>query len=462
MELPPVAELPPVELPPVAELPPVELPPESLPPVIIIDTAQAIVLSTVDVKDASTDETLAGASAADLIVGGAGNDVISGQGGDDTLIGDEVGTITVALNIDAALINAANEHDYRLTLTGVPDGALLSGGAQNQDGSWTLTADDLPGLTMTGPDAGDFTLHVEANATDGSGLSTTADLNVSLANGNNDLISGNAGNDTLYGNGGDDVMYGAGKWDGTVHEVTVADDDVLFGGAGNDVMYGNSGDDKMYGEADNDTMFGGKGNDRMTDGDGNDVVYGNSGNDLMMAGEGDDGYNGNSGFDTIDFSAAKQGMKIDLSKKTADGMGHDTISGFESVIGSSFDDTMKGSKNAETLNGADGNDVLRGMGGADTLSGGPGNDTYVWMAKDVLDDKGNHLGVDRVLGFEQGDKLDLREILKGHAANFMVTDDVGGTTVSAKIGGQFVDVAVLDGVHGHTADEMLKAGMILA
>ena len=44
------------------------------------------------------------------------------------------------------------------------------------------------------------------------------------------------------------------------------------------------------------------------------LVFGNSGNDLVIAGEGDDSYSGGSGFDTIDFSAAKQGMKIDLSK----------------------------------------------------------------------------------------------------------------------------------------------------
>ena len=426
-------------------------------------------LHTVDVKDAGTDEVLAGANAADTIVGGAGNDVISGHGGDDTLIGDGVGAFTVALNIDAALINAANEHDYRLTLTGVPADAVLSGGAQNQDGSWTLTADDLPGLTMTGPDAGDFTLHVLANATDGSGLSTTADLNVSLSTGNNDVISGNAGNDTLYGNGGDDMMFGAGKWDGVVrdHAPTYADNDTLHGGAGNDLMYGNAGDDKMFGEADNDTMFGGKGDDFMSDGAGNDNVFGNSGNDTVMAGEGDDSYSGGSGFDTIDFSAAKQGMKIDLSKHTADGMGHDTVSGFEKVIGSSFDDYMKGSKSADVLNGGDGNDVLRGMGGSDTLTGGDGNDTFVWMKKDVVDDKGKSLGVDHVTDFAQGDRLDLHELLKGQSYKTLsdvlhVTDGNDGTTISAKIGGAFVDVAVLDGVHGLTAQDMLHHGMILA
>jgi len=59
-------------------------------------------------------------------------------------------------------------------ITGVPAGASLSAGTQNADGSWVLSAGDLPGLQISIPEAGDFNLTVTAIATDNtSGASNT-------------------------------------------------------------------------------------------------------------------------------------------------------------------------------------------------------------------------------------------------------------------------------------------------
>ena len=57
-----------------------------------------------------------------------------------------------------------------ITISGVPSGAVLSAGTDNGDGSWTLTPEQLSGLTITPPansDA-DFTLTVTATSQDGS------------------------------------------------------------------------------------------------------------------------------------------------------------------------------------------------------------------------------------------------------------------------------------------------------
>ncbi len=88
----------------------------------------------------------------------------------------------IDLNIAAAL--GDDSEDLSVTITGVPDGASLSAGTNNGNGSWTLTGLQLTGLTliMAADDASDFTLNVVATATDGSDTataSTSLDVTVS-------------------------------------------------------------------------------------------------------------------------------------------------------------------------------------------------------------------------------------------------------------------------------------------
>ncbi|MDZ7888722.1 MAG: hypothetical protein U5M72_05520 [Pseudomonas sp.] len=61
----------------------------------------------------------------------------------------------------------ASEH-LSLQVAGLPQGATLSAGTHNADGSWTLSPDQLPGLIMTPPAdfSGDIHLAVTATATD--------------------------------------------------------------------------------------------------------------------------------------------------------------------------------------------------------------------------------------------------------------------------------------------------------
>ncbi|MEZ5851972.1 MAG: right-handed parallel beta-helix repeat-containing protein [Hyphomicrobiaceae bacterium] len=263
----------------------------------------------------------------------------------------------------------------------------------------------------------------------------------------NDLVDGGAGNDTVLAGKGDDVVDGG------------ADDDQLSGNSGDDTLLGGDGNDVLSGDSGNDTLIGGDGNDSVNGGSGNDLVFGDLGDDVL---------NGGSGFDTVDFSMAQNGMVIDLSAKSAVGMGNDTLASFESVVGSSFDDVIKGDKNDNVINGGDGSDVIRGLGGADTLTGGSGADTFSWgSAKDVVS-SGVHLGVDTITDFTIGeDVLDVAHLVGsqawadiGEVVN--VTDTNSGSLVSVNIGGTFEDVALLSNVHGIDAQALLTEGSILA
>jgi Ca2+-binding RTX toxin-like protein len=425
---------------------------------------EALTLATENVVDASTSDLLVGDADADQLVGGAGSDALYGLDGDDKLVGDRVGTVTVPLAIQAELLNAPDAAAVSITVSNLPDGATLSAGTVNADGSWTLKLADLADLTITARDSGDFSLKVVASATDGSGLVESSEITVALANdGRNDLLVGGKGNDVALGGAGDDVIYGGSIPTGEdkPHVPTYEDNDVLRGGAGNDVIFGNSGDDKIWGGVGNDKLSGGKGDDRLFDGKGDDAVQGNTGDDHVVAGLGDDVYEGNAGFDTLDFSRATGSMAIDMSKKSATGLGNDTFSGFERVVGSKQDDTIKGSKYDNVIDGGAGDDVIRGLGGADTLTGGEGGDTFVFTKKDAADGT-----ADVVTDFSAEDALDLRDFFKGQkgAAESVVAikDDGVSSHVYAKIGADMVEVAVLEGFTGHTTAELLKAGMILA
>lgn len=106
-----------------------------------------------------------------------------------------------------------------------------------------------------------------------------------------------------------------------------------------------------------DTFFGSDGNDRIDAKKGNDVLFMFEGNDKL---------DGNAGNDTVDARYVESGMTIDLAKGRATHGDFTTrLIDVENVIGSPFDDTIKGSNAANRLFGNEGNDTLFGKGGKD-------------------------------------------------------------------------------------------------
>lgn len=397
-------------------------------------------VAAVDANDVAVDSTMIGDDGDNDFVGGNGRDTIIGGKGNDVIVGDATGRATFALEIKAALSGKnVDPNAFAVTLSNIPDDATLSAGIKNADGTWTLTSAELDGLTMTASDDAALKIGVTATATDGSGATATTAISVTFQGGAEDELVGGSGNDTIFGNAGDDVMYGSNKPTGTSNPnpPKAADNDLLKGGDGNDRMYGNHGDDTLHGDGGNDWISGGKGDDLIYGGDGNNELYGNSGDDRFVMEGGSDIVVGGSGFDTIDFGYATGGVVVNLHDKAYSGFGSGTVSGVENVSGSDYDD------------------VIVANGKANTFTGNGGNDTYAWFWGDAKN------GADVITDFATGDVLDLSRVLKGNTANLAVKAADDGTHVYAYMNKAWHEVVVLEGYNG-SADDMLKAGMILA
>ena len=220
-------------------------------------------------------------------------------------------------------------------------------------------------------------------------------------------------------------------WSDSHHGGNSNDD--LFGADGDDTLSGELGSDDLYGGIGNDNLLGGDGNDNLFGGDGDDYLYSASGNDIVDAGAGHDliiggggvgaaghdTYKGGAGFDTVKYTSAVAGIRVDLSNGTATsvikssqtsdtaGIGNDKLSDIEGIIAGDYNDTLIGSKFANNLEGGNGNDLLIGGLGKDELLGGQGNDTFKFNS---IFDSGLNSSRDVIRDFTAGDKIDLSAI----------------------------------------------------
>ncbi len=199
---------------------------------------------------------------------------------------------------------------------------------------------------------------------DVSAVTNTVDGNLdnvrlTLDNSDADTVTGGSGNDVIYGGGGNDWINGG------------AGSDTIFGGAGSDTVsyFGSSAAvsinlaTRTYsgGDAATDVLYnienivGSVNNDTIT-GDANDnAIEGGLGNDTLDGGAGTN--------DTVSYSLATSAVTVSLTTTAAQstgGAGTDTISNFENLTGSVFNDTLTGSSAANIISGGAGNDVING------------------------------------------------------------------------------------------------------
>ena len=376
-------------------------------------------------------------------------------------------------------------------------GDTVYGFNSNADQPWLIATNAASAVIFCVWDAGgndsfDFSLYSQAALIDlrATHFSSVGGMigNVSIAQGVTieNAIAG-AGDDTLYGN---EVANRLGGGAGNDSLSGLAGDDVLNGGAGDDSLDGGEGSDTAtYSDAtagvtvslllsSAQAVGGGQGSDTLKaienlvgsafddnlTGDGNDnILTGNAGNDTLSGG---------GGVDTVTYSAATGGVTVDLSLAVGQviggGQGTDTLSGFENLIGSAFNDSLHGDDNDNVLTGGAGNDSLNGGAGRDTanyadatsgisvdlslttsqaIGGGQGSDSLVAIENLIgshFDDRFTGNAADNVIDGGTG-----TDTVSYAAASAGVTVDLGLTSAQAVGGGQGTDTLVaIEGLIG--------------
>lgn len=310
---------------------------------------------------APVDAVVAGDAAANYVAGGRGADTLEGGDGDDTLRG----------RAGADRLDGGAGFD-------------IAGYAASPR---AVDVDLLRAVQAGGDAAGDTLVGIEAVR--GSGFA--------------DTLRGDAGANALYGHGGKDVFEGRGGGD------------LIDGGWARDtVVYGQAvtidlarpvqanGDrlvsiEDVTGSAFADVLMGDSRANTLQGGDGDDRIEGRGGSDTLIGG---------GGRDILCYASADGGVTINLT--TGNGGGSDasgdSVTGFEDIIASRFDDWLRGDAGANAIDGGAGNDRLIGLGGADRLTGGTGDDRFGYTA--VSDSRAH--APDIITDFTPGsDRIDL-------------------------------------------------------
>ena len=420
------------------------------------------------------DDTIEGGSGADGMVGWDGNDTFVMDEGDigfnntmDGGLGFDVVDYSASrgyglsangrqLGIDVNLNNLGpavipagiNVPDAFLSIESVIgsafDDVIIGGGAvvTDQAGVAVIRLDAVTGLPV--PLLDPVTLQPVIDALTGLPVFQNIPVDLTLDGGaGNDILAGGLGTDLLIGGAGSDIVsYAAAASAVTINlGLTTAQ---VTGGMGTDRLVGVEG---VLGSAFADTLTG--------DGN-NNVIDGGSGNinDVLVGG---------AGVDTVSYNSAGAGVTFTLVSQIAQttvGAGSDTVSGFENVVGSAFNDTLTGDGNANVMEGGLGDDIINGGAGTDTVSYasaasrvvvnlttttiqntlGAGSDTLTAMenltgsgfADTLTGNTGNNV-IDGGAG---------ADIIAGGAGNDTITGGAGNDAID---GGAGTDVAVFSG-----------------
>lgn len=404
-------------------------------------------------------DVIDGGDGDDIIEGGSGNDALVGWDGNDTFVMDEGDTgfnnsIDGGLGIDTVDYSASRGAgtapngrtrgiEINLSNAGaavVPAGVaapdtylavekaigsafddiIVGGKAQvtNQAGALVFRTDPATGLPVPLLDAQGTPV---TDPLTGQPVFQTIPIDFTIDGGaGRDVIAGGPGNDTLIGGAGNDIVsYASAPGPVTVNlAVTTAQTT----GQGTDTLIGFEG---VIGSAFADTLTGSSANDIIDGG-------ASAANDTLTGG---------AGIDTVSFASAGGGVTVNLGTTTAQntvGAGTDTITQFENITGSAFNDSLSGDGNANVIEGGLGDDVINGGAGIDTASyeGSNAAVTVNLGLTGALNTIG--AGSDTLSAIENLTGSGFADTLTGSSADNVIDGGFGNDTIAASSGNDTV------------------------
>ena len=401
-----------------------------------------ILVSMENLIGSAYNDTLTGTTGNNIITGGAGADKMDGDAGIDTVsYAGSNAAVTVNLAVTTAQSGGHAQGDtlfnieniigsaYNDTLTGSSVANNIDGGAGVDTVSYSnSTAAINVNLGITTAQTGGF---------------AAGDTLVSI-----ESIIGSAYNDTLAGSSVANKIDGGAGTDTVSYSNSTAAVSVNLG-----VTTAQSG-----GYAAGDTLFN---IENIIGSSLNDTLTGTTGNNIITGGTGADKIDGAAGIDTVSYAGSNAAVNVNLAITTAQSGGHaagDTLVRVENIIGSSYNDTLKGSSIAN---------IITGGVGKDTMTGAAGADVFKFSA---ITDSGKAAGArDIITDFVHGtDKIDLADFagsftFKGtgalggsvHGVNYA---QVSGNTIIGidADGNGTLDMQIqLSGLHALTASDFL-------
>jgi hypothetical protein len=190
-------------------------------------------------------------------------------------------------------------------------------------------------------------------------------------------------------------------------------DETIRGTTAANIIIGGLGTDNLSGLAGVDMLSGGDGLDTLSGGTGSDTVLGGAGQDVLLVGNGLAGdfdiLDGGTERDLLDMSGLTNGaIWIDYGYNVISGpnmasgfnlsmaVGEARVLNMDSMVGTSFNDTMRGDAGSNLIDGGAGDDILLSYSPYDTLTpysslgdvmlGGLGNDLlFSGTGNDYLD-----------------------------------------------------------------------------
>lgn len=268
----------------------------------------------------------------------------------------------------------------------------------------------------------------------------------------NDYLQGTIANDILTGGIGNDTAsfvnaFNGGSTTGVTVDLNVQGVAQNTVAAGMDTL---TGIENLIGSQLNDMLIG--------NADAN-IIEGGLGNDTLIGGAGDD---------TASYASSAVGVTVSLalqgSAQDTIGAGTDTLSGFQNLLGSAFNDTLTGDAAENTILGGAGDDMLNpGMnsaGNLDLLDGGAGSDTASFVGYTAAVTATLNGAADGTASVAGTAVAALRNIenLVGGDGNDTLTGDGGVNTIEGGLGddvlngGGGVDTVSYRGTVGATVD----------
>ncbi|MBT8003717.1 MAG: calcium-binding protein, partial [Rhodospirillales bacterium] len=416
-------------------------------------------------------DTITGGGGADVINAGGGDNVVNGSAGNDTISGEQnpdriehspeyftsldyqnqTSGITVTLNDTSTAVGSTIGTDTLIAIDeviGSQAADLLVAGIEYSGTNNTFDGDFGSGIEITGAQGNDIIIgnsHTIIGYDDGNATAAVINLanydvttgqtgtatrgaEVDIIKGGVVGVDGGTGGDTITGSTRDELFQGNGGTD-TIdggagrdlvsfdNETTAVTLDLTSGGGtatggSTDIVsniediLGGSGGDVLTGDAAANRIYGGLGVDTLNGDAGNDVIRGGGGNDTL---------DGGADTDTVEYIDASAGVTVSLATNTSSGGdGVDTLTNFENLTGSSFDDTLTGDSSANTLDGRQGDNEL---------IGGAGNDTFVNTAfEDVSRQSGDFNTADY-----SGNSVSQGITVSTSGAQLSVVDGLGDT-----------------------------------